>query len=57
MPLNKHFGGHGEEVMDNMKKEYGGEKAEKVFYATENKNKGKAKKTSGRSTASMKALE
>lgn len=39
MPLSKYFGGHGEEVMSNMKKEYGDEKGKSVFYATENKNK------------------
>ena len=41
MPLSKHFGGHGEKVMANMKKEYGAEKGKKVFYATENKRKKK----------------
>lgn len=58
MPLSKYFGGHGKKVMANMKKEYGEEKAEQVFYATSNKRKsdgkGKGKK---RSTASMKALD
>ena len=45
MPLSKHFGGHGEEVMANMQKEYGPGKAEHVFYATENaRKKGKARK-------------
>ena len=39
MPLSKHFGGHGEEVMQNMKKTYGAKKAKQVFYATENKMK------------------
>lgn len=51
MPLSKYFGGHGEEVMASMEKTYGPEKAERVFYATENKNK---KKKKGR--ASMRAL-
>ena len=40
MPLSKHYGGHGEKVMRAMKKEYGDEKGERVFYATENKRKG-----------------
>lgn len=44
MPLNKHFGGHGEKVMSAMKKEYGPEKAKQVFYATENKQKTKGHK-------------
>ena len=37
MPLSKHFGGHGSEVMASMKKTYGPEKAKRVFYATESK--------------------
>lgn len=37
MPLSKHFGGHGKEVMRDMKKRYGSDKGERVFYATENK--------------------
>lgn len=37
MPLNKYFSGHGDKVMANMKKEYGEEKGEKVFYATAHK--------------------
>lgn len=42
MPLNK----KGEEIKEAMKKEYGGEKGEKVFYASENKGtiKGVTKK-------------
>ena len=39
MPLSKHYGGHGAKVMAAMKKQYGPEKAERVFYATENKMK------------------
>ena len=42
MPLSKHFGGHGAEVMRHMKKEYGKD-AERVFYATENKRKSSMK--------------
>lgn len=39
MPLSKYYGGSGSKVMRNMKKEYGGEKGERVFYATANKKK------------------
>lgn len=47
MPLNKHFGGHGDEVMSSMKQTYGPEKAERVFYATDNaRKKAAAKKRS-----------
>lgn len=41
VPLNKYFSGGGEKVMANMKKEYGMDKAKKVFYATSNKRKKK----------------
>lgn len=44
MPLGKHFGGHGEKVMKNMKEEYGEKKGKQVFYATENKRKSEGKK-------------
>lgn len=37
MPLSKYFKGHGESVMSSMKKKYGSEKGERVFYATANK--------------------
>lgn len=40
MPISKYFGGHGEEVMRNMRKQYG-DRAERVFYATSNKRKSK----------------
>lgn len=44
MPISKHYQGHGEEVMANMKKTYGdSETAKRVFYATENKQKNKKK--------------
>jgi len=36
MPLNKYYGGHGEQVMTNMQKEYGSKKGKQVFYATAN---------------------
>ena len=41
MPLSKHFGGKGEQVMRAMRKTYGPEKAERIFYATESKMKSK----------------
>lgn len=37
MPISKYFKGHGDEVMSNMKREYGDKKGESVFYATANK--------------------
>lgn len=40
MPLNKHYGGEGEKVMQSMMKTYKNKKtAKRVFYATENKKK------------------
>lgn len=42
MPISKYFKGHGEEVMANMKKEYGDKKGKSVFYATSNKMKSMA---------------
>jgi hypothetical protein len=44
MPISKYFKGHGEEVMANMKKEYGDKKGESVFYAKANKLKALKKK-------------
>jgi hypothetical protein len=45
MPLNKHFAGHGAEVMAAMKRTYGDTaKAKSIFYAKDNKNKAAAKK-------------
>lgn len=44
MPISKYFGGHGKQVMAAMKKEYGMDKGERVFYATANKRKMKPKK-------------
>ena len=41
MPIGKYYGGHGSEVMANMKKQYGGKKGESVFYATANKRNAK----------------
>lgn len=51
MPISKYFGGHGKEVMAEMKKKYGEKKGESVFYATENKRK------SEESNRHKKALE
>lgn len=52
MPINKHYAGHGDEVMSSMKRTYGdSEKAKRVFYATENKNK---KKSSAKKRGSRK---
>jgi hypothetical protein len=50
MPISKHYGGHGSEVMSSMKKTYDPETAKRVFYATENKRKNekKSKKKSKR---------
>lgn len=39
MPIAKHYGGHGREVMGSMMKQYGKEAGKRVFYATENKRK------------------
>ena len=39
MPLDKYFKGKGAQVMANMKREYGSDKGERVFYATLNKRK------------------
>ena len=39
MPLNKYFHGEGDSVMRDMKKRYGSERGERVFYATVNKQK------------------
>jgi len=37
MPVSRYFGGHGEEVLANMIKQYGAKKGKSVFYATANK--------------------
>lgn len=42
MPISKYFKGHGDEVMQSMKKTYKDpKKAKSVFYATANKRKQK----------------
>ncbi len=43
MPLNRHYGGHGEQVAKTMQKQYGAD-WQRVFYATENKQQGDRKK-------------
>jgi hypothetical protein len=51
MPIREYYGGKGEQVMREMKKRYGAEKGERVFYATANKrglNPSKRKKTASR---------
>lgn len=45
-PIEQYFGGHGKEVMKNMIEKYGEEKGKRVFYATANKKKKRAKKGS-----------
>lgn len=42
MPIDKYFHGHGQAVMESMRKTYG-ERADEVFYATANKQKAKPK--------------
>lgn len=41
MPLSKYFKGKGQTVMNALKKEYGANKGERVFYALANKRKRK----------------
>ena len=43
MPLSKYYGGHGGSVMAKMKDQYGEAEGERIFYATANKKKQKAK--------------
>jgi hypothetical protein len=57
MPVNRHFGGHGEKVMKDMMERYGGKKAERVFYATEKKQAGKKKKGRKRRSSRPKASD
>ena len=37
MPVGEYYKGSGKKVMSSMKKKYGEEKGERVFYATANK--------------------
>ncbi len=46
VPVERYYNGHGNEVMSNMKKEYGDKKGKEVFYATANKKKQKPKESS-----------
>lgn len=39
MPLDRYFAGKGPAVMKKMKRQYGGEVGERVFYATYNKHR------------------
>lgn len=51
MPVKRHYKGHGDEVMASMRKTYGDtETAKRVFYATENKQKQRAKSSRKRSS-------
>jgi hypothetical protein len=49
MPLNK----KGKKILSAMKKEYGAERGEKIFYASENKGTIKGVKKKGKSLMSM----
>jgi hypothetical protein len=44
-PVKAYFKNKGEKVMRSMKREYGSEKGEEVFYATANKRKMKPRQT------------
>jgi hypothetical protein len=44
VPLKGYFKGKGEEVMGDMKSQYGAKKGKEVFYATANKKKMAPKK-------------
>ena len=49
MPVNRHYKGHGDEVMASMRKTYGDDgTVKRVFYATENKMKSKRKRSGKR---------
>ena len=48
MPLKEYFGGSGDKVMSKMRKEYGPEKAKRVFYATASKRGAKPRRSTGR---------
>lgn len=57
MPLNKHFGGHGAEVMAAMQKTYSNpKKAKQVFYATENAEKKRGTKSGGTKSGASKKV-
>lgn len=44
MPLDKYFGGHGRQVMAELKKKHGAKAGERIFYATANKRTQKPKR-------------
>jgi len=44
MPLSNYYGGHGKKVMTAMARQYGPEKAKRVFYATAEKRQRKVKR-------------
>lgn len=44
MPVSAYYGGHGKQVMKDMKKRYGAKGGERVFYATANAKKQTPKK-------------
>ena len=53
LPLSKYFSGHGEEVMENMRRQYGA-KAKRVFYATANARKNDLDHNIGRTIKHMR---
>lgn len=53
MPLNKYFGGHGDQVMRDMTSRYGSKKGERVFYATANARHQKPRESRGRSRRAL----
>lgn len=48
MPLSKYFGGHGQQVMKDLKAKHGSKAGERIFYATANKRKGKSRRAVAR---------
>lgn len=49
MPISEYYGGHGREVLKNMKSRYGSKAGQRVFYATDAKRRKKAKRKRSRS--------
>ena len=56
MPLSKYFKGSGEKVMGALRKTYGPDKAENVFYGLVNKNKNKKKHKSDSTKDKIRAI-
>ena len=56
MPIDRYFGGHGREVMRDMKRRYGAERGERIFYATANKRGLTARSTRGSEPFAPKEL-